>query len=61
LAELVERDDRLILGYRPNSQREFLLAPIHPPLVAFSGPSKPHQVNDSSQSKQETDHLVPHF
>jgi hypothetical protein len=39
LAELVERDDGLILGYRPSSHEEFLLAPIHPPLVAFSGPS----------------------
>jgi hypothetical protein len=31
----------LILGHRPSSHREFLLAPIHPcpPLVAFSGPS----------------------
>jgi hypothetical protein len=31
LAELVERDDGLILGYRPSSRGEFLLAPIHPP------------------------------
>jgi hypothetical protein len=29
----------LILGYRSSSRGEFLLAPIHPPLVAFSGPS----------------------
>jgi hypothetical protein len=32
----------LILGYRLSSCEEFLLAPIHPPLVAFSGPSDTH-------------------
>jgi hypothetical protein len=31
LVELVERDVRFILGYRPSSHEEFLLAPIHPP------------------------------
>jgi hypothetical protein len=28
------------LGYRPSSIKEFRLAPIHLPLVAFSGPSE---------------------
>jgi hypothetical protein len=44
LTELVENDDGLILRYRPSSQGEFLLAPIHPPLIAFSDPShlEPH-------------------
>jgi hypothetical protein len=31
LAELEERGIRLILGYRPSSCEEFLLASIHPP------------------------------
>jgi hypothetical protein len=39
LAELEERGIGLILGYRPSSYEKFLLAPIRPPLVAFSGPS----------------------
>jgi hypothetical protein len=36
LAELEERGFDWDLGYRPNSIGEFLLALIHPPLVAFS-------------------------
>jgi hypothetical protein len=39
LAELEERGVGLILGYRPSSCEEFLLAPIHPPLVTLTGPS----------------------
>jgi hypothetical protein len=39
LAELEEGGVGSISGYRPSSLKEFLLAPIHPPLVAFSGPS----------------------
>jgi hypothetical protein len=38
-AELEERRVGLILGYTPSSLEEFWLAPIHPPMVAFAGPS----------------------
>jgi hypothetical protein len=40
LIELEEKGFGWDLGYRPSSKKEFLLAPIHPPLVAFSDPSK---------------------
>jgi hypothetical protein len=39
LAELEEIGIGLILGYRLSSYENFLLALIHPPLVAFSDPS----------------------
>jgi hypothetical protein len=39
LAELEEMCVGSILGYRPSSIEDFSLAPIHPPLVSFSGPS----------------------
>jgi hypothetical protein len=51
LAELVERDDRLILGYRPSSRGEFLLAPIHPPLWSPSPVLQDKIKNDKNSPK----------
>jgi hypothetical protein len=39
LTELEEMRVESILGYRPSSLDDFLLAPIHPPLIALYGPS----------------------
>jgi hypothetical protein len=40
LIGLEESGFGLNLGHRPDFGEEFLLAPIHPPLIAFSGPSE---------------------
>jgi hypothetical protein len=39
LTALEERRVGSILVYRSSSLDDFLLAPIHPPLIALSGPS----------------------
>jgi hypothetical protein len=51
LAELEERGVGSILGYRPSFGKEFWLTPIHPPLVAFSGPSSTLMKTSSRRAK----------